>query len=116
MEIADSVIERLFLSLIIPVVRPKCIKVLSHILCSAQSLNLFMKIVPRIPKVFATMTNFPNAPIIPPDVQLFIDLIYAFVKKYDINDLEIVSKVKSVFCLQQWRIENTTEFNEFYDL
>lgn len=91
MEIADSVIERLFLSLIIPVVRPNSVKVLAHILCSAQSGTLFMKYSKRIPKVFQTMSNFPHDSSIPPDVQLFIDLISAFVNKYGICDNEIVS-------------------------
>lgn len=99
MEIADSVIERLFLSLIIPVVRPNSVKVLSHILCSAQSKTLFMKIVPRIPKVFPTMVNWANDSAIPPDVQLFIDLISAFVTKYGIYDIEIVSFHSQNECL-----------------
>lgn len=89
MEIADSLIERLCLSLIIPVVRPSTVKVLSHILCSAQSKALFMKIVPRIPKVIQsiqTSLNGLNDPIIPPDVQLFLDLVSVFVNRYGVND------------------------------
>lgn len=92
MEIADSVVERLVLSFIIPVVRPNTVKVLSHILCSAQSKTLFMKIVPRIPKAFHyTVKNIANDSAIPADVQLFIDLISAFVTKYGIYEEEIVS-------------------------
>lgn len=94
MEIADSLIERLCLSLIIPIVRPNSMKVLSHILCSAQSKQLFMKIVPRIPKVFQTIQTHLSDSSIPPDVQLFIDLLSAFVNRYGVYDpafKEIVS-------------------------
>lgn len=93
MEIADSEIERLCLSLIIPVVRPNSIKVFSHILCSAQSRDLFIKIVPRIPKVLQAL-NHSNDSQVAPDVQLFIDLVSAFVHRYGVYDLkfaEIVS-------------------------
>lgn len=93
MEIADSVIERLLISLIIPVVRPNSVKVLSHIICSSQSKTLFQKIVPRIPKVLHSMqSNFSsNDPAFPPDIQLVIDLISACVDKYGVYDNEIVS-------------------------
>lgn len=96
MEIADSLIERLCLSLIIPVVRPNSVKVISHILCSAQSRTLFMKIVPRIPKVFQSIQNNLNDSSIPTDVQLFIDLVSACVNRYGVYDpafKEIVSKL-----------------------
>lgn len=99
MEIADSVIERLCLSLIIPVVRPNSVKVFSHILCSAQSKKLFMKIVPRIPKVFQSIQssmNGSNDSSIPPDVQLFIDLVSAFVHRYGEYDLDF-SEIVSCF-------------------
>lgn len=102
MEIADSVIERLCLSLIIPVVRPNSVKVFSHILCSAQSRKLFMKIVPRIPKVFQSIQgnmHSSNDPSIPPDVQLFIDMVSAFVRRYGEYDLEF-SEIVSVFVLK----------------
>lgn len=91
MEIADSEIERLCISLIIPVVRPNSVKVFSHILCSAQSRELFMKIVPRIPKVFQTLSS--ESPV-PPDAQLIVDLVSAFIHRYGAYDLkfsEIVS-------------------------
>lgn len=97
MEIADSVIERLCLSLIIPVVRPNTVKVLSHILCSAQSKKLFMKIVPRIPKLIQSIQSKPSSDSsIPPDVQLFIDLVSAFVRRYGEYDLEF-SEIVSCF-------------------
>lgn len=91
MEIAESVIDGLFLSLIIPVVRPNTVKVLSHILCSAQSRALFMKIVPRIQRALQSILNVPQDSPIPPDIQLSIDLISIFCTKYGIHDSEIVS-------------------------
>lgn len=106
MEIADSEIEKLCLSLIIPVVRPNSVKVFSHILCSAQSRDLFMKIVPRIPKVFQTIQgnlNMSTDSLIPADVQLFIDLVLACVHRYgqyDVAFSEIVSVYFSAFKLQ----------------
>lgn len=92
MEIADSEIERLCLSLIIPVVRPNSIKVFSHILCSAQSRDLFIKIVPRIPKLLQAL-NHSNDSQVAPDVQLFIDLVSAFVHRYGVYDLKFVEIV-----------------------
>lgn len=91
MEIAELVIDGLFLSLIIPVVRPNTVKVLSHILCSAQSRTLFLKIVHRIPRALQSILNNANDSPIPPDIQLSIDLIYIFCTKYDILDNEIVT-------------------------
>lgn len=91
MEIAESVIDGLFLSLIIPVVRPNTVKVLSHILCSAQSRALFMKIVHRIPRALQSILNIAQDSPIPPDIQLSIDLISIFCTKYGIYDSEIVS-------------------------
>lgn len=95
MEIADSVIERLILSLIIPVVRPNSVKVLSHIICSSQSKTLFQKIVPRIPGVLHNIQHNLNSndPALPPDIQLAIDLITACVQKYAVYDNEIVSAI-----------------------
>lgn len=94
MEIADTVLERLCLSLIIPVVRPNSIKVFSYILCSAQSKTVFFKILPRIFKVFQNIQKdySKDAPI-PPDVQLFIDLMVAFVRRYDLDHSELVRDI-----------------------
>lgn len=114
MEIADSEIERLCLSLIIPVVRPNSVKVFTHILCSAQSRELFMKIVPRIPKVFQVLKTSSDSSI-PPDVQLFIDLVSAFVNRYGIYDTtfnEIVSIGNGFFVFRIWNLQvkfNTKE-------
>lgn len=91
MEIAESVIDGLFLSLIIPVVRPNTVKVLSHILCSAQSRALFLKIVPRIPRALQSILSVAQDSAIPSDIQLSIDLISTFCSKYGIYDSEIVS-------------------------
>lgn len=91
MEISKSVVDSLFLSLIIPVVRPNTVKVLSHILCSAQSYALFMKIVPRIPRALQRILNFAQDAPIPPDVQLSIDLISTLCTKYSVYDSELVS-------------------------
>lgn len=93
MEIADSEIERLCISLIIPVVRPNSVKVFSHILCSAQSRELFMKIVPRIPKVFQALSS--ESPV-PPDAQLIVDLVSAFIHRYGVYDLKF-SEIVSAF-------------------
>lgn len=85
MEIADEVIVQLCISLIIPVVRPNSMKVLSHILCSAQSRELFQKIVPRIPKVISAIKNTPSEST-DYDLQHFIDLVSVFVNRYNICD------------------------------
>lgn len=85
MEIAESVVERLCLSLIIPVVRPNTIKVLSHILCSAQSNKLFLKIEARLPNVIrAIIKNLVPDADIPSDFQLLVDLISVFVNRFPI--------------------------------
>lgn len=82
MEIADTVVERLCLSLIIPVVRPNTIKVLSHILCSAQSKKLFNKIEIRLPNVIKQcLVQGAN---IAPDFQLLVDLVSVFVNRFPI--------------------------------
>lgn len=120
MEIADSLIERLCLSLIIPVVRPSTVKVLSHILCSAQSKTLFMKIVPRIPKVIQSIQsnlNSSNETNIPPDVQLFFDLLSAFVNRYGVSDpvfRDIVSGFPLLthgIAIPQWKKTNQRTCN-----
>lgn len=103
MEIADAVIEQLFISLIIPVVRPSSIKVFRHILCSAQSKPLFDKIVGRIPKVLQYVENSckatPNDQTMQNDFQDMIDLVWIFVNKYNNYDdtyVEVVIKKKQI--------------------
>lgn len=83
MDIAECVVERLAISLVIPVVRPNSIKVLSHILCSAQSKKLFLKVESRLPNVVnAIIKTVAHDADIPPDFQLLIDLISVFVNRF----------------------------------
>lgn len=86
MEVANAVIEALFISLIIPVVRPNTIKVFSHILCSAQSRSLFMKIMPRIPKILQSVKVGSSDASHAADLQHFVDIISAFIKKFNTFD------------------------------
>lgn len=86
MEIANAVIEAQFISLIIPVVRPNTIKVFSHILCSAQSRALFMKIMPRIPRILEAVRKGPADGSHAADLQHFVDVISAFVERYNTFD------------------------------
>lgn len=101
MEIADTVIEQLCLSLIIPVVRPNSMKVFSHILRSAQSRELFLKIVPRIPKVLSAIKSSSNESTSEHDLQHFIDLMSVFVNRYNICDGKLDSIVSIFFCFSQ---------------
>lgn len=98
MEVANAVIEPLFISLIIPVVRPNTIKVFSHIICSAQSRALFMKIMPRIPKTLQTVKLGPNDASHASDLQHFVDIISAFIKKFNTFD-GIFDEIVGVFRL-----------------
>lgn len=97
MEIANTVIEQLCLSLIIPVVRPNSMKVFSHILRSAQSRELFLKIVPRIPKVLSAIKS--NGSTSEHDLQHFIDLMSVLVNRYNICDGTLDSIVSIYFFL-----------------
>lgn len=96
MDIAESVVERLCLSLIIPVVRPNSIKVLSHILCSAQSEKLFSKIESRLPNVFtAIIKTNANDLNVSSDFQHLIDLVAAFMNRFpDHRSNELVRFLK----------------------
>lgn len=101
MEIANAVIEALFISLIIPVVRPNTIKVFSHILCSAQSRALFMKLMPRMPKILHAVKSQQSDGSHAADLQHFVDVISAFVKRYNTFDGtfdEIVSFASRKMC------------------
>lgn len=63
-----------------------------------------MKIVPRIPKVFQSIQgnmSASNDSSIPPDVQLFIDLVSALVRRYGEYDLDF-SEIVSGFDDKLW--------------
>lgn len=98
MEIADSVVEQLCISLIIPVVRPNTIKVLSHILCSAQSKKLFVKMQHRLPNAIKAIIKFSVQDAdISPDFQLLVDLISVFVNKFPMyydDDRDLIVSIK----------------------
>lgn len=51
MDIAGHIIVQLFISLIIPIIRPHVMPVVLYILSAAQSQKIFDLIVPRVPKV-----------------------------------------------------------------
>lgn len=97
MEIATAVIEPLLISLIIPVVRPNTIKVLSHILCSAQSRELFMKILPRIPRVLNTVKNASTDGSHAADLQHLVDVVSALVSRFNTFDGTFDEIVSSPF-------------------
>lgn len=82
MDIAENVVEQLCISLIIPVVRTQTIRVLSHIMCSAQSKKLFLKMENRLPKAIPLIIRSVQDSDVPPDVQLLVDLVSVFVNRF----------------------------------
>lgn len=99
MDIANATVEALLISLIIPVVRPNTIKVLSHILCSAQSRELFMKIMPRIPRIMNAVKGGKPDGSHAADLQHLVDVVSVFVRRFNTFDGtfdEIVSNPSSM--------------------
>lgn len=105
MELSLSVVERLFIALIIPCIRPNVFPVVIHIMRSAQSLEIFKKLIPRIPKVLPSVESSVHAlSAINNDwdnLYLMVDIIFALMSKYPVYDdsyKEIVSKLKQKKC------------------
>lgn len=91
MELSLNVVESLFISLIIPCIRPNTFPVVIHILKSAQSLAVFEKIMGRIPKVMpAIESSIRSLSMMTDEARLFqqlIDIIYALLDKFPVfND------------------------------
>lgn len=88
MSISLAIIEKLFISLIIPAIQPNVINLVVHILIHAQSIQIFKKINPRIVKVLTQMNSNMNLPSIEDRLEverrfdLMIDIIYALLDKF----------------------------------
>lgn len=98
MEISNQLIEQLFISLIIPCIRPNVFPVVVHILKSAQSHELFHKILGRIPKVFHQIENSLGTAtndISVRDLQLLVDIVSALMVKFPVNN-NIYNEIVSI--------------------
>lgn len=81
-------VERLFVSLIIPCIRPNTIPVLIHILKSAQSRAVFKKLVLRIPKILPAIESNIRAMSMDEEMIFLelIDIIFALMEMFPVRD------------------------------
>lgn len=110
LDIANSVIEQLFLTLIIPFMRQYVMPVICYILMSVQNdPTVFHKILPRIPKVLKQIELSISATSnmdsdIRENHQRLVDLIYTLRQHYSVTDgryKELVRNNCSLNCLPQ---------------
>lgn len=88
MDISFAVVERLFISLIVPCIRPNTMPVVIHILESAQSKTIFNKLVPRISKVMPAIESGIHAMSMNEEIIFLrlIDIIFAFMEIFPVYD------------------------------
>lgn len=90
LEIANDVIEPLFIALVIPFIRPHVLPVVERILLSIQHTSeVFHKIVPRIPRVLHAIDqslsqngDYTHTE----DMQKLVDITSALIYHYPVND------------------------------
>lgn len=93
-------IESLFISLIIPCIRPNTMPLVVHILKSTQSATIFEKLVSRIPKVIPTVESSIRLMSVDEESRFdeLIDVIFALMEKFpswDSTYNDIVSQLTS---------------------
>lgn len=88
MDLSLSIVEAMFISLIIPCIRPNSFPIVIHILKSAQSLAVFEKLVSRIPKVLPAVDSNIRTNSMEEEVvfQQLIDIIFALMRKFPVFD------------------------------
>lgn len=88
MDISLTVVERLFVSLIVPCIRPNTMPVVIHILKSAQSKAVFKNLMHRIPRVIPAIES--NIRAMPMDEEMIflqlIDILFAFMEMFPVRD------------------------------
>lgn len=95
LEIAIEVIEQLFISMVIPFIRPNTLPVLIHILAMARSRDVLMKIWQRIPAILKRVCEEYSGKEIHPDIQKIIDSICLLIELFPIHNEHTPAVVSS---------------------